>query len=160
MIVLCRTCRHLCAGLSEGVVLTSEFDFPPTVPFFLSVFCHHCVMIVCYRQFYIPVCYVCHTCVGVGPPVHSFVRSFVRSFIQFCSIVGLVMHPLPIVLCLVAVVMVPAVIDAVTADAKNADAKNADARNAEAMEPPLAPPELRQAENSAKRGKYWNVARV
>ena len=25
--VLCRTCRHLCAGFSEGVVLTSEFDF-------------------------------------------------------------------------------------------------------------------------------------
>ena len=24
--VLCRTCRHLCAGFSEGVVLTSEFD--------------------------------------------------------------------------------------------------------------------------------------
>ena len=42
----------LCAGLptslrgtfSEGAVLTSEFNFPPTVPFFLSVFCHHCIV--------------------------------------------------------------------------------------------------------------------
>ena len=65
------------------------------------------------------------------------------------------MHPLPIVLCLVAVVMGPAVIDAVSADAKNADA-----RNAEDMEPPLAPTQLRKAEKSARRDKYWNVARV
>ena len=53
------------------------------------------------------------------------------------------MHPLPIVLCLVAVVMVPAVI---AARATNAQ--------------PPAPPGLRAAENSAKRGHYWSVARV
>ena len=63
--VLCQTCHHLCAGFS-GVVLTSEFDFPPTVPFFLSVFCHHCIMYAIDN--FMSLCDVCHTCVGVFPP--------------------------------------------------------------------------------------------
>ena len=74
--ILCRTCRHLCAGFSEGVVLTSVFDFPPTVPFFLSVFCHHCITYAIDNFMFL--CDVCHTCVGVFRstfPVHYIVRT-------------------------------------------------------------------------------------
>ena len=72
------------------------------------------------------------------------------------------MHPLPIVLCLIAVVMVPAVIADVPASDVTGDVDLESLQRPEDMNPLQFPTEIEEAVSrfSEKRGNYWKVAEV